>query len=162
MTAALHVLAGWGSGRLATIAHPREDGWADEQLAELAGAGVTVLVSALTTAEQQRLGLGGGAAAAARLGVDLVSFPAGEDSPPQDEAAKVVTLAFQLAAQVRAGRFVATQCFGGVGRSTLLACTTLVLLGIAPGEALRRVTGGAEAPVTRDWLHQVPTQLVRL
>src|SRR6266536_1847470 len=112
---ALHVIAGWGSGRLATIAHARGDGWDAEQLGELAGAGVTVLVSALTTAEQQRLGLGGTVVAAAQLGVDFVSFPAGEDSPPRDEAAKVVGLAFQLAAHVRAGRFVATQCFGGVG-----------------------------------------------
>jgi len=56
---------------------------------------------------------------------------------------------------VRAGRFVVTQSFGGIGRSTLLACTTLALLGIAPGDALRRVTAGAEdEPVHRDWLHE--------
>jgi protein-tyrosine phosphatase len=48
---------------------------------------------------------------------------------------------------------VVTQCFGGIGRSTLLSCTTLVLLGIPPGEAVRRVTNGTEMPVTRDWLH---------
>jgi len=163
MTAALHVIAGLGSGRLATIAHPRGDGWAAEQLSELADTGVTILVSALTTAEQQRLGLGGTAAEAAKLGVDFVSFPPSEGGLPRDEAAKVVSLAFRLAAHVRAGRFVATQCFGGVGRSTLLACTTLVLLGIGPGESLRRVTGGSEMPVTRDWLHELSThRAVRL
>ena len=163
MTAALHVIAGLGSGRLATIAHPRGDGWAADQLSELADTGVTILVSALTTAEQQRLGLGGTAAEAAKLGVDFVSFPPSEGGLPRDEAAKVVSLAFRLAAHVRAGRYVATQCFGGVGRSTLLACTTLVLLGIGPGESLRRVTGGSEMPVTRDWLHELSThRAVRL
>jgi protein-tyrosine phosphatase len=144
-----------GSGQLATIAHPRGDGWPAERLSELADTGVTVLVSALTTTEQQRLGLGGTAAAAAKLGVEFLSFPIAEGGLPRDEAAKVVGLAGRLAAHVRAGRFVATQCFGGIGRSTLLACTTLVLLGIGPGDALRRVTGGSEMPVTRDWLHEL-------
>ena len=158
MTAALHVIAGMGSGQLATIAHPRGDGWEPEQLSALADTGVTVLVSALTTTEQQRLGLGETAAEAAKLGVDFVPFPIGEGAVPRDEAAKVVGLAARLAAHVRAGRFVVTQCFGGIGRSTLLACTTLVLLGIAPSEALRRVTGGSEMPITRDWLHDLSHQ----
>lgn len=155
MTAALHVIAGMGSGQLATIAHPRGDGWQADQLSALAETGVSVLVSALTTAEQQRLGHGGTAEVAAELGVDFVPFPTDEGAVPREEAAEVVRLARLLASHVRAGRFVATQCFGGVGRSTLLACMTLVLLGIAPGDALRRVTGGSAAPVTRDWLHEL-------
>jgi protein-tyrosine phosphatase len=154
MKASLHVIAGRGSGRLATIAHPRGDDWAAEQLSALAETGVTVLVSALTAVEQQRMGLAGTAATAAELGVEFVPFPAADAGALREEAARVVVLAARLAAQVHAGRFVATQCFGGVGRSTLLACTTLVLLGIAPGDALRRVTGGSEMPVTRDWLHE--------
>ncbi|WP_433297104.1 hypothetical protein ACQP2F_40110 [Actinoplanes sp. CA-030573] len=155
MKATLQVIAGMGAGQLATIAHPRGDGWDADELTELAGDGVTVLVSALTLAEQQRMGFGGTTETAARLGVDFVPFPVAEGAIPRDEAAKVVGLAGRLAAHVRAGRFVATQCFGGIGRSTLLACTTLVLLGIAPGEALRRVSGDSEMPVTRDWLHDL-------
>jgi protein-tyrosine phosphatase len=163
MSSALNVIAGPnlgvpGSGQLATIPHPRGDGWEPDQLSALADTGVTVLVSALTAAEQQRLGFAGTAATAARLGVDFVPFPVAEGAIPRDEAAKVVGLAARLATHVRAGHFVATQCFGGIGRSTLLACTTLVLLGIAPGEALRRVTGGGtDMPVTRDWLHDLST-----
>jgi hypothetical protein len=157
MTAALHVIAGpppgqGQAGRLATIAHPRTDAWPAEHLTELAGAGVNLLVSALTAAEQQRLGFGGTVAEAGRLGVEFVPFPAAEDSPPREEAARVIGLSGRLAANVRAGRFVATQCFGGVGRSTLLAGMTLVLLGVPPSDALRRVSGDAEMPVTRDWL----------
>ena len=155
MKAALHVIAGMGSGQLATIAHPRADGWAAEQLSELADTGVTVLVSALTLVEQQRLGFTDTAAEAGRLGLEFLPFPAAEGTPPREEAARVIGLSGRLAANVRAGRFVATQCFGGIGRSTLLACTTLVLLGIGPGEALRRVAGGSEMPVTRDWLHEL-------
>ena len=153
MTAALHVIAGPGPGQLATIAHPRGDAWPEEYLHALARSGVHVLVSALTSAEQHRLGFGSTAATAAALGVDFVAFPIADGGIPREEAAKVIGLAGRLAAHVRDGRFVVTQCFGGIGRSTLLACTTLVLLGIPPGEALRRVAGGFEMPVTRDWLH---------
>ena len=153
MRAALHVIAGPGPGQLATIAHPRADAWSTEQLAALARAGVDVLVSALTTGDQHRLGFGDTAATAAAYGLEFLPFPVGDGGIPREEAAKVVGMAGHLAAQVRAGRFVVTQCFGGIGRSTLLACTTLVLLGIAPGDALSRVAGGSEMPVTRDWLH---------
>ncbi|WP_203779998.1 hypothetical protein [Paractinoplanes rishiriensis] len=158
MTAPLHVIAGLGSGQLATIAHPRQDAWPAERLGELADTGVSVLVSALTTAEQERLGLSDTAEAAAEVGMDFIAFPAAEDAVPREEATKVILLAGRLAANVRAGRFVVTQCFGGVGRSTLLACTTLVLLGVGPADALRRVTGGSDMPVTRDWLYDLAHQ----
>jgi protein-tyrosine phosphatase len=153
MSAPLHVIAGPGPGQLATIAHPRADAWPAEQLTALAVAGVNVLVSALTSAEHHRLGFGGTAAAAASVGVEFIPFPGADGALPREEAAKVVGLAGRLAANVRAGRFVVTQCFGGVGRSTLLASTTLVLLGISPAEALHRAAGDSEMPVTRDWLH---------
>jgi hypothetical protein len=158
MTPTLHVIAGpppgqGQAGRLATIAHPRSGAWPAEHLTELAGAGVNLLVSALTLAEQQRLGFTDTADQAGRLGLEFVPFPAAEGTPAREEAARVIGLSGRLAANVRAGRFVATQCFGGVGRSTLLASMTLVLLGVPPSDALRRVTGDAEMPVTRDWLH---------
>ena len=154
MNAPLHVIAEVASGRLATIAHPRDDPWSADRLGALADTGVSVLVSALTTAEQQSFGFGDTVEAAAEVGMDFISFPTADDSVPRDEATRVILLSGRLAANVRAGRFVVTQCFGGVGRSTMLACTTMVLLGVPPGDALRRVTGSSERPVTRDWLHE--------
>ena len=153
MRAALHVIAGPGPGQLSTIAHPRAEAWPVEQLGALARAGVDLLVSAMTKPDQQLLGFGDTATAAAAYGLEFVSFPVPDGGVPRDEAVQVISLAGRLAEQVRGGRFVVTQCFGGIGRSTLLACTTLVLLGIAPGEALARVTDGTEMPVTRDWLY---------
>jgi protein-tyrosine phosphatase len=158
MAPTLHVIAGPFPGRLATIAHPRGDVWPAGYLSELASAGVNVLVSALTAAEQQRLGFAGTAAEAAEANVEFIPFPVAEGVGPRDEAARVIGLSGRLAANVRAGRFVATQCFGGIGRSTLLASMTLVLLGTPPSDALREVTGDAEMPVTRDWLHGFAAQ----
>lgn len=155
MTSPLHVIAEHGSGRLAIVDRPRGDAWTAELLGELADTGVSALVSALTTDEQKQLGHGDTTEAAAEVGMDFIAFPSADGGVTRDEATKVILLAGRLAANVRASRCVAIQCFGGVGRSTLLACTTLVLLGIGPGESLRRVTGNSGTSITRDWLHQI-------
>lgn len=163
MRPALHVIAGPGPGRLATMAHPRGGPWLADEMAGLAEAGVDVFVSALTWAEDRRLGLTEVAAAATAAGVEFVSFPIADRGIPraQDIAgdSDVVALGVRLAAHVRAGRFVVTQCFAGIGRSTLLACATLVMLGVGPEESLRLVSEARGLPVPdttaqRDWLYE--------
>jgi hypothetical protein len=154
MRPALHVIAGPGPGQLATIAHPRSEPWPAENLAALARSGVQVLVSALTSDEQQQLGFGGTSEAAAAVGVEFVPFPVADGGIPREEAVKAIDLARRLAGYVRSGRFVVTQSFGGIGRSTLLACTTLVMLGIAPGDAVRRVIENPDMSIARDWLFE--------
>ena len=171
MRPALHVIDFRGPGRLATMAHPRGGPWLADEMAGLAQAGVDVFVSALTWEEDRRLGLTEVAAAAAAVGVEFVSFPIADRGVPraQDIAAlggsaagkdtDIVALGVRLAAHVRAGRFVVTQCFAGIGRSTLLACTTLVILGIGPEQALHMVAEARGLPVPdtdaqRHWLYE--------
>jgi protein-tyrosine phosphatase len=163
MRPALHVIAWPGPGRLATMAHPRGGARLADEMAGLARAGVDVFVSALTWEEDRRLGLTQVAAAAQAAGVEFVSFPIADRGVPraQDIAGDtdVVALGVRLAAHVRAGRFVVTQCFAGIGRSALLACATLVMLGIGPENALRMVSQARGLPVPdteaqRDWLYE--------
>ena len=151
MRSALHVIAGPGPGQLATMAHPRGAPWTQQELTALARAGVDVLVCAVSAAEQHWPAWSQTAAAARTAGLELVPFPVSEGSAPCQDAAQVAALAARLAGQVRAGQFVVTQSFSGIGRSTLLSVMTLVLLGIQPGEALRRT--GSPPDVARDWLH---------
>ena len=139
----LHVIAWHGPGRLATMAHPRGGARLADEMAGLAAAGVDVVVSALTPAEAERLGLGDAAAAAAAAGIQYVSFPIPDRGVPDD----VVALGVRLAAHVRAGRYVVTHCFAGIGRATVLACVTLVMLGVGPERALRMVTEARGLPV---------------
>lgn len=163
MRPALHVIAWPGPGRLATMAHPRGGARLADEMAGLARAGVDVFVSALTWEEDRRLGLTQVAAAARAAGVEFVSFPIADRGVPraQDIAgdSDVVALGVRLAAHVRAGRFVVTQCFAGIGRSALLACATLVMLGIGPENALRMVSQARGLPVPdteaqRHWLYE--------
>ena len=167
MRPALHVIAWPGPGRLATMAHPRGGPWLADEMAGLARSGVDVFVSALTWEEDRRLGLTTVAAAAADAGIDFLSFPIADRGVPkaQDIADRlepgtdIVALGVLLAAHVRAGRFVVTQCFAGIGRSTLLACATLVMLGVGPQRALEMVAEARGLPVPdtdaqRVWLYE--------
>jgi hypothetical protein len=141
MAPALHVIAGPGPGQLATMAHPAHEPWTPQELGALAKAGVEVLVSSAEPGPDT-------------AGIEVVPFPsvAGSSAPEtRQEANQVVALAIRIAREVRAGRFVVTQSAPDNGRSTLLATMTLALLGIRPGEALRRTAPNGE--VTQDWLH---------
>ena len=157
MAPALHVIAGPGPGQLATMAHPRDEPWSPQELGALARAGVHVLVSCSGTGPDT-------------AGIEVVPFPASappvaaeENRPRPDaraapelrqEANAVVALAVRLAREVRAGRFVVTQAAADNGRSTLLATMTLALLGIRPGEALRRTGPDGDTVIAPDWLHE--------
>jgi protein-tyrosine phosphatase len=170
MRPALHVIAWPGPGRLATMAHPRGGPCLADEMAGLAGAGVDVFVSALTWEEDRRLGLTEAAEAAAAAGIEFLSFPIADRGVPraQDIAGDfdVVALGVRLAAHVRAGRFVVTQCFAGIGRSTLLAAVTLVMLGAGPEAALRLVSEARGLPVPdndaqRHWFYEFAETLSR-
>jgi protein-tyrosine phosphatase len=163
MGPALHVMAWPGPGRLATMAHPRGGQLLASEMAGLARAGVDVVASALTAPEGRRLGLTGLSPAAREAGIIYYSFPIADRGVPsaQDirEDTAALSLGIRLAAHVRAGRFVATQCFAGIGRSTLLATVTLVMLGVGVEEALQMVADARGLPVPdtdaqRVWLYE--------
>lgn len=168
MAPALHVIRWPGPGRLATMAHPRGGSWLPEEMSSLAELGVDVLVSALTCEEDRRMGLTGVAGLAAAAGVEYISFPIPDRGVPRDvdvadrlaaPEADIVALGVLLAAHVRAGRFVVTQCFAAIGRATLLACATLVMLGAGPEQALHLVSQARGLPVPdteaqRAWLYE--------
>jgi protein-tyrosine phosphatase len=156
MQPALHVIAWPGPGRLATTAHPWGAGRLAPLMAALADAHVDVLVSTLTVDEQRRLAVTGAEAAAAECGMEYVWFPIPDHGVPAHE--EMIPLAVRLAAHVRAGRFVVTQCLAAIGRATLLAGAVLVVLGVAPADALDRISTarGVDVPSTRDqerWLY---------
>jgi protein-tyrosine phosphatase len=149
-----------GPGRLATMAKPRGDDWLDDELRALHRAGVDVLVCALPEAERAELGLAGEAAAAHRAGLDFAAIPIADRSVPRQDAA--LPHLQQLARRLAAGGHVVTHCRFGIGRASLLAAAVLVLEGIDPDEAWRRLTRARGRPVPdteeqRRWITNLPT-----
>jgi protein-tyrosine phosphatase len=145
-------------GRLATMRRPRGGDDLDQEMFELRAAGVDVLVSALCDEEYGWAGLAREADAAAAAGLEFVSFPIVDGSIP-DESSAVAALADRMAEHLRGGRFVATHCWAGIGRSSLLAGTALIRLGLSPGEAWRRIRTARgipvpDNPIQESWLHR--------
>ncbi|MCA2217220.1 protein-tyrosine phosphatase family protein [Jidongwangia harbinensis] len=145
------------------MAHPRGGPWLADEMTGLSRAGVDVFVSALTWDEDRRLGLTEVAGAAAAVGIEFMSFPIADRGVPRArdiaDDTDAMALGVRLAAHVRAGRFVVTQCFAGIGRSTLLAAVTLVMLGVGPERALQMVSEARGLPVPdteaqRHWLYE--------
>jgi protein-tyrosine phosphatase len=152
----LHIVDTPAPGRLATMAHPRGGAWLADDMAALAGFGVSVFVSALTDDEHERLALVGAAEAAEAAGMAYVAFPIADRGVPESGPA-VAELADRLAAHLRAGRTVVIHCWAAIGRSSLLAAATLVRLGVAPADAWRRISAARgltvpDTPVQRTWL----------
>ncbi len=143
MGPALHVIAGPGPGQLATMARRRDEPWSPQEMSALARAGVHILVCGADQSPD----------APGSAGIELVAYPDPDAKAPRKEATEMVALATRLAREVRSGRFVVTQSSADLGRTTLLATMTLTLLGIHPGEALRRIGAAPSQPVPQDWLH---------
>lgn len=146
MAPPLHVIDAPVPGRLATMAHPRGGSLLADEMAALAGAGVRLLVSALTSGEYRRLALTAEPRAAHAAGLDFVSFPIPDRRAPAPSVA-CAGLVDRIAASVRAGEFVVIHCWAGIGRSSLLAAAALVRLGMLPQEAWRRISAARGLPV---------------
>lgn len=159
MRATLFLIDAPAPGRLATMAHPRGGDWLVYEMAALREAGVDLLVSALCEDEDARLELAAEADAARAAGLEFVSFPiVDRDVPAEELAGQVGSLADRLTDVVRAGRFVVTHCWAGIGRSSILAGTVLIRLGLTPEEAWRRIRAARglpvpDNPIQEAWLH---------
>ena len=110
------------------------------------GAGVDVLVSALTSAEVQELGLNEEARECAQHGLIFISFPIEDRSLPASPT-HFAALVDQLSEYSASGKAVAVHCRAGIGRSSLIAACVLVKKGASPDSAFRAIEESRGCPV---------------
>ena len=150
--------SGWRDsrrGRVGTLARPMGGHLLREELRAIQTLGATLLVSALTL-DETYAGLTDEPKLARSAGLDFQSFPILDRGVPEDPAA-ALKLFRLLASRVREGEGVAVHCWGGIGRSTLVAAGTLVQLGWNPERALEAIglARGLPVPDTpdqREWI----------
>jgi protein-tyrosine phosphatase len=144
-----------GRYRLAIMHHPPGGLELDAYIAALHALGVDVLVSMLAADEAEWMELGAEAEVCARHQVQFLSFPIEDHSLPESRAD---TLAFArgLLELLEAGKSVVIHCYAGIGRSALMAITTLFAAGFDLYHAMQRVSEarGFEVPEAnqREWL----------
>jgi protein-tyrosine phosphatase len=146
-------------GTLSTMAAPQGD--LDLVLPELRAMGVDTLVSLLPPEQVTMLYLTDEPNAALRAGLAFRSLPVPDFGVP-DHAAFARPLR-ELSDELSAGRHVAVHCWGGVGRSALVAAALLVIRGSTPEAAWHRVAYARGVPVPetdeqRDWVDALVTQ----
>jgi protein-tyrosine phosphatase len=146
-------------GTLSTMAAPQGD--LDTVLPELRAQGVDTLVSLLPPEQVSMLFLTDEPEAADRAGLAFRSLPVPDFGVPDHDA--FAGPLRELSDELSAGRHVAVHCWGGVGRSSLVAAALLVLHGSTPEAAWHRISYARGVPVPetdaqRDWIADLATR----
>jgi protein-tyrosine phosphatase len=129
--------------RLAIMPRPRREESLTDEIKWFKDQGADVIVSALTTAEAEELGLHEEAECCRQVGVELISFSIVDRSVP-DSISRFSELLDKVQAHLSGGRAVVVHCQAGIGRSSLIAASLLLRNGFsvdAAFEALAEVRG---------------------
>ena len=97
-------------------------------------SGVQTVVSMLVQSEMEELGLLQEREECQACGLEYLNFPI-EDRAVPENVHVFKRFVDQVATQVKEGKFVAIHCRAGIGRSSLMACSVLVRLGVARSQA---------------------------
>lgn len=145
VTTTLFVIDWPTHGRLAVMPRPAGGDQLRSEVAALRQAGVDIVVCALTTDECRGLELTEEARLVRDSGMSFVAFPIVDRDVPG--LAELRELAACLAAEVMAGRFVVAHCWGGIGRSSVIASAVLMHLGASAAEAMAHISAVRGLPV---------------
>jgi protein-tyrosine phosphatase len=144
------------AGRLGIMARPRSGDWLSDEINAWQEDGVDVVVSLLQKDEVQELELAQEADLCLSAGIEFISFPILDRGvPPSHES--TAALAKLLSEKIEGGHAVAIHCRAGIGRSALVAASSLVCLGFTSTEAFDRLSKarGVKVPDTdgqQEWV----------
>ncbi len=146
------------AGRLGIMGRPRSGDWLEDDIGGLRAAGVDVLVSLLTEAEESELDLLPEADACMVNRIEFLSFPIVDHDVPTltpETAAFIQTLVNRR----RAGKSVVIHCRMGTGRSAVVAACALIAAGIPVDDVFARIerARGSHIPDTLEqdiWIRQ--------
>jgi protein-tyrosine phosphatase len=161
MSSRLYWLNGPWPGKLALAARPRGEDWLSAEIADWKRAGIHTVLSLLTPAEQQDLGLQDEAREVKAQGLVFSSFPIPDREVPNSEA-KLSEALETVANTLWSGNNVVVHCRQGIGRTGLIASCLLIKSGMTPGAAMDAVSVARGVPVPetaeqRDWIdHYAP------
>jgi protein-tyrosine phosphatase len=146
MSTKLYWADGPWSGNLAIAARPRGGDWLEEEIAGWRDAGVDIVISLLTSDEEQELDLKNEAREVRGSGMKFISLPIPDRQVPPAESEVRVSIE-TVEADLSSGKNVVIHCRQGVGRSGLLAACLLITKGLSSGAAIDSVTAARGVPV---------------
>jgi protein-tyrosine phosphatase len=129
-----------------------------DDLAHLAGLGISCLVSLIDDAECQLIGAVALGSDLAATGLEQRIFPITDRSiPERNQIADFVLLMDDLSGRLDDGARLAVHCRAGLGRSGLVAASLLVRRGVLPDAAITAIRhcrpGAIETPGQEAFIH---------
>ena len=146
-------------GRLGILARPRAGDWLEDEMKALRDAGVEILVSLLTPEEETELELEAEKKWCESAAMKFLSFPIDDRGTPDSDREALASIN-GLESAGSDGKTVAVHCRMGIGRSSLIAASVMVRLGIDGNVAFERLAAsrGLAVPDTeeqRRWVLQL-------
>ena len=143
-------------GTLAISARPRGGDWLEDEMKTWRTAGFDEIVSLLTAEEVEEMDLQHEPRLSRSNDMRFVSFPIADRGVPESRSA-TLQLVEQLSAELDRGKSINIHCRQGIGRSALIAVSLLMLKGMRPEDAIRRVSQARHTPVPetksqQDWI----------
>jgi protein-tyrosine phosphatase len=153
-----HIEGPW-QGELAIVPRPRGGDWLEDEINALKDGRFEILVSLLTRDESDEFGLAAEAHLSRSHGLQFCEFPIPDLGIPQSLTA-ARELIDKLYVGLKAGKKIAIHCRQGIGRSGLIAAGTLVVSGVDPETAFRRVSAARGLPVPetveqKEWVREL-------
>lgn len=158
MTASLFWISRSGPGRLAIAARPRGGDWLSDEVLAWRDQGIDVVVSLLTSAEECELDIAEEESASRRYGLEFIRFPIRDRGIPESREA-VLSMAQRLASYLQEGKVIVIHCRAGIGRSTILAASVLIVLGQSSSAAMEQIAAARHVPVPdtaeqKEWIER--------
>ncbi|WP_271273147.1 protein-tyrosine phosphatase family protein [Aliamphritea hakodatensis] len=157
MSTRIYPITGVCDDRFFIMPHPQGEDLPAE-IQQWQALNINLVVSMLTSEEQDELGLSTEADSVEAAGIRYLNFPVRDDIPDSDAAA----LAFvdTLLAMSGTHSRILFHCRGGVGRSSMMLTLLLSRLNISADVAFARITEcrGEQVPesvVQRDWVYKL-------
>jgi len=141
---------------LAIVLRPRGNDWLEDELRRMKNADIRVLVSLLEADEAAELGLSRESDVASGLGLEYCSFPIPDRHVPPN-LARFRDFTAGLAAQLRTGARIGVHCRGSIGRASVTAACTLIVMGWKAETALAEIEAARgcsipDTPEQREWI----------
>lgn len=145
-------------GKLAILPRPRGGDWLQDELLAWRQDGIDVVVSALTPEEAETMDLALEETSASEAGMEFLRFPIADRDVPESFAASRKFFE-TLEKLLNQGRHVGVHCRQGIGRSSLIAATLLILGGVSRDQAWERIEASRGCPVPdtpaqKDWVNR--------
>lgn len=139
------------------MTRPRGGDWLADDMRRLRQAeGVEVVISLLEPAESRELDLLQESQCCSAGGLDFLSFPIPDYGVPPSHR-EAINFFQQVLRMLNEGKHIAIHCRQGIGRSSLVAASVLVLTGIPAETAWERIrqARGRSVPDTQEQIHWV-------